>query len=148
MYIDFSKAYDMVLRLKLVQILKNLGCGVVMLGVIAATYWSTQSILGTALLTTTIGVKQGFPSSCILFVLYLNENVKMLKQRCPPDGYLKWLHCLLLMDHTILLLTKRETCIAKFDIMFQYCRKHGTIINAEKSKFMVINGNDQIDCRL
>ncbi len=41
MYIEFSKAYDMVPRLKLVQILQNLGCDALMLGAVAATYWST-----------------------------------------------------------------------------------------------------------
>ncbi len=63
MFIDFSKAYDKVPRTKLLMVLKKLGCGALMLGAIAATYISTQSMLGTAIITATVGVKQGFPTS-------------------------------------------------------------------------------------
>ena len=107
MFIDFSKAYETVPRHKLLHVLKNIGCGFAMTSAIAAMYWSTKNIFGTAIIISTIGVKQGFPTSCIVFVLYLNEFVKAIKTRCPDDGFLKWVHCLLLMDDTVLLATTR-----------------------------------------
>ncbi len=140
--IDFSKAYDLVPRDKLLKILKNLGCGFTMIVAIATVYWSTKSILGAALITATIGVRQGFPTSCILFVIYLNEFVKSIRSQCDDDGYLKWLHCLLLMDDTILLATTRDNCVNKFSIMIDYCDSHGMVINPLKSMFMVVNGTE------
>lgn len=38
MFIDFSKAYDLIPRNKLFIVLKRLGCGMVMLGVLIAMY--------------------------------------------------------------------------------------------------------------
>ena len=96
----------------------------------------------SALLRTTIGLCQGSPTSCFLFTMYINAFVKDLKCICQPDGYLGGLHCLLLMDDTILLATSRERCIEKLGILCEFCSRSGMVINApSKTKFMVINGN-------
>ena len=68
-FVDFSKAYDLVPRHILFSVLKHLGCGAAMLSVIVAMYSVTQSIIGTAVITTAIGVRQGSPTSCLLFIL-------------------------------------------------------------------------------
>ena len=47
-YIDFSQAYDRVLRRKLFRVLLRLGCGSIMLGGLVAIYTQTESLLGTA----------------------------------------------------------------------------------------------------
>ena len=65
-FVDFSKAYDLVPRHMLFSVLKRLGCGAVMLSTIIAMYSVTQSIVGTAVITTAIGVRQGSPTSCFL----------------------------------------------------------------------------------
>ena len=75
-FIDFSQAYDLVPRHILIRILKRLGCGAVMLAVIAAMYSVTESVIGTAVFTVTMGVRQGSPTSCLLFVLYVNDLIK------------------------------------------------------------------------
>ena len=49
-FIDFSKAYDRVPRLGLLQKMMALGCGRRMLEAVAATYSSTSMILGSALI--------------------------------------------------------------------------------------------------
>ena len=85
-----------------------------MLGVIVAMYSVTQNILGTAIITTIIGVRQGSPTSCLLFILYVNDLIKLLKETCEPDGFLSWLHLLMLMDDTVLLATSRKN-IVKLD---------------------------------
>ena len=67
-YIDFSKAYDRVSRNKLMLRLKRLGCGFMMLFPIAAMYKVTKSILGIAVITAVIGVRQGSPTSCFCLI--------------------------------------------------------------------------------
>ena len=87
------------------MVLRQLGCGAAMLSIIVAMYSVTKSILGTAIITTMIGVRQGSPTSCILFIIYVNNLIKLLKETCQPDGFLSWLHLLMLMDDTVLLAT-------------------------------------------
>ena len=108
-FVDFSKAYDLVPRNMLFLVLKRLGCGAAMLSVLVAMYNVTQSVIGTAIITTAIGVRQGSPTSCLLFILYVNDLIKLIKETCEPDGFLSWLHLLMLMDDTVLLATSRES---------------------------------------
>ena len=140
-YVDFSKAYDRVPRGKMFSLLMDLGCGVVMLAALMALYKSTLSILGAAIITSTIGVRQGSPTSCFLFVLFVDALIKRLK-RCPDDGWLKWLHCLMLMDDTVIFATSRERMAEKLAILESYCTEFGMVVNESKTKFMAINGDD------
>ena len=102
---------------------------------------NTKLILGTAIITATVGVRQGSPTSCFLFTLYVNELVHALKRKCDPDGYLSWLHCLLLMDDTVLLATSCQVAIQKAQVLIDYCNTSGMAINASKTKFQVVNGD-------
>ena len=140
-FVDFSKAYDNVPRAALTCTLKALGCGSLMMMAITGLYYDTRMLLGAAVITATVGVRQGSPTSCFLFTLYVNELVRDLKRLCGEDGYLSWLHSLLLMDDTVLLATSREQAIKKVKILMDYCQKSGMRINQDKTKFMVINGN-------
>ena len=142
MFIDFSKAYDLMPRDKLFIVLKRLGCGVMMLGALTAMYRVTQSVVGTALFTTTLGVRQGSPTSCLLFIIYINQLVKMIKDRCMPETFLDWLHVLVLMDDTVLLSTNRANLLGKVEILDEFCREYGMTVNNDKTKFFVINGED------
>ncbi len=74
MFIDFSQAYDRVPRNTLFEVLKRMGCGAVMLGALVAMYRATHT---AALITATIPVRQGSPTSCILFVLFINDLIKL-----------------------------------------------------------------------
>ena len=141
LFIDYSKAYDRVPRHKLIEVLKSRGCGKVMLKAIQAMYTCTKNVLKTAVISAAIGVRQGAPSSCLLFIIYINEMVKMLKNAIAADGVLGLLHALLLMDDTVILATSRERCEAKLRVVIQYCQEFGMIINTKKTQFFVINGN-------
>ena len=112
-FIDFSKAYDRVPRGKLFSLLMRLGCGTVMLCALMSMYSVTSCILGTVLITCTIGVKQGSPTSVFLFIIYVDVLIKMVKSRSPADGFLSWLHLLMLMDDTIIFATSREKLVKK-----------------------------------
>ena len=139
-FVDFTQAYDLVPRGMLFKVLKRLGCGAVMLAALIAIYRVTNSIIGTAIITTTIGVRQGSSTSCLLFILYINDLIKLIKTNCNPDGFLSWLHILVLMDDTVLLATTRESIVHKISLLKQYCDTYGMRINVGKTKFFVICG--------
>ena len=58
-----------------------------MLLALVAMYKSTQSVIGTALITVSLGVRQGSPTSCLLFVLFVNDLIKLVKENCNPDVF-------------------------------------------------------------
>ena len=142
-FVDFSKAYDKVPRYALLSLLRTLGCGGVMVAAIATLYADTRFVLGAATILACVGVRQGSPTSCFLFTLYVNGIIRDLKEKCGTDGYLSLLHSLLLMDDTVLLSTTREGCFNKFKILVDFCRRSGMQINQSKTMFMVINGDEE-----
>ena len=116
-FVDFSRAYDCVPRVNLFTCLKQMGCGMTMLLALTAMHKYTNSVIGTALIATTVGVRKGSPTSCVLFVIYVNAMIQMIKQGCPQDGFLSWLHVLVMMDDTVLMSTTREGMIRKIGIL-------------------------------
>ena len=140
-FVDFSKAYDRVPRDLLLNTLKRLGCGMFMLGAIASLYHVSYSIVGTVVISAFIGVRQGSPTSCFLFTVYVNGLIRRYKENYEQDGFLKWLHVLMLMDDTVILATTRERAIEKMVILKDFCESAGMVINESKTKFIAINGN-------
>ena len=106
-FVDFSKAYDRVPRGMMFRVLKSFGCGSIMLSSIVAMYKTTTCILGSTSITVSIGVRQGSPTSCFLFVMYVDMLIRMVKQ-VDLDDFLEWFHTMMLMDDTIILATSRE----------------------------------------
>ena len=139
-FIDFSKAYDILVRDKLFRVLKRLGCGIFMLGAICAMYQVTESVLGCAVITSTVGVWQGLSTSCLLFILYVDDLIKMMKERCTAETFIEWLHIMMFMDDTVLLATTRTNMREKLCILKEYCDQYGMRINENKTKFFVICG--------
>ena len=140
-FVDFSKAYDCVPRDRLIRRMISLGCGATMIRIVTAIYNCTKMILRQATITATIGVRQGSPTSCLLFTLLVNDLIRNLKERCLPDDFLGWLHALMLMDDTVILATSRERAIEKLEVLHDFCADSGMIINESKTKFMVVNGD-------
>ena len=141
LFIDFSKAYDRVPRDKMIGVLSNMGCGKRMLLALRAMYKCTRQLLKSVVVITTIGVCQGAPTSCLLFILYIDRLVSMLRDGIGTDGFLGGLHALLLMDDTVILATSRKMCLRKLKVLCQYCHECGMVINERKTKFFVINGD-------
>lgn len=73
-FIDFTQAFDLVPRKMFFTILKRLWCGAVILVTLIAIYSKTDSVMGTLLIATTIGVRLWSPTSCILFIVFVNEK--------------------------------------------------------------------------
>lgn len=142
MFVDFTQAYDLVPRSMLFAVLKRLGCGSVMLAALVAMYAVTNSVIGSVIVAATVGVRQGSSTSCLLFVLYVNDLIKIIKENSNPDGFLSWLHILVLMDDTVLLATTKDNLINKVTLLKQYCDSYGMKINATKTKFFVICGTE------
>ena len=111
-----------------------------MLAAIIAMYSDTESIIGSTVMSATQGVRQGSPTSCFLFIVFVNELIRSIKESCQPENFIEWLHILMLMDDTVLLSTSRETMSKKLSILNTYCRDFGMKVNNEKTKFFVING--------
>ena len=140
-FVDFSQAYDRVPRDVMFRVLKRLGCGVTMLSALVALYKITHSVIGSAVISAAVGVRQGSPTSCLLFIIFVNDLISLIRQNCDADGFLAWLHLLILMDDTVLLATKRENMIHKIKLLNQFCASHGMKINESKTNFFLINGN-------
>ena len=138
-YIDFSKAFDLMSRKCLLDFLVIAGCSFIMTLAIKTMYTNTYLVLGSACITAIMGVKHGSPSSCFFFVFYLDFMVKMIKEACPNDGFLKNLACLLMIDDTVIFATNRNNCIKKMDALLTFCKKYGMKVNLDKSKFYVIH---------
>ncbi len=139
-FIDFSAAYDRVSRRRLFTMMRRLGCGATMLAALVAMYSVTRSVIGTAVITTTIGVRQGSPTSCLLFVLFVNDLIRIIRARCGVDGILGWLHVLMFMDDTVLLSTTRESMEKKLSLLQEWCNNNGMKVNTDKTKFFAITG--------
>ena len=140
-FIDFSKAYDRVPRHYLFNLLKSLGCGCIMLAALISLYSITKNILGSVIICAIVGVRQGSPTSCFLFIMFVNVLVRNLK-KCEPDGFLSWLHCLMLMDDTVIFATTRQRLELKLNILNDFCLESGMQINNDKTKFFVVNGDE------
>ena len=114
-----------------------------MLLALISMYRSTQSLIGTAIVTASMGVRQGSPTSCLLFVLFVDDLIKLFKERCGPDGFLAWLHVLVFMDDTVILSTTRKGALTKIGLLKEFCNTHGMKVNVSKTKFIVINGKEE-----
>ena len=145
-FIDFSKAYNRVPRNYLLNMLKVLGCGGVMLSALTSLFWLTQFILGSTIITATLGVKQGSPTLCFLFTLFGDELIRLVKGRSGRDGFLEWLHLLMLMDDTVIFATSRQQLCKKLNVLVEWCDKSGMVINEDKTEFMGFCSLDDEKC--
>lgn len=146
LFIDFNKAYDKVPRWKLIHELQTRGCGRTMLHAIIALYSGTKFILKSAIISFNMGVLQGASTSGLLFTLYLDRMIDMVKQEYARDGFLGALNILLLMDDTVILATSREKLVGKLTVVMNFCENYGMSVNERKTKFMIIN-SDNMDER-
>ena len=120
--------------------LKSLGCGQLFLRMLTAIYSSTKMVLKSATIIASQGLKQGAATSVLLFIIYVDRMVKMVKQEVGTDGFLGILHMLLFMDDTVLIATSREQLIKKLKVVQKYCEEYGMSMNMKKTEFLVING--------
>ena len=95
-----------------------------------------------AIVTAIIGVRQGSPTLYILFNLFVDTLITIFKERRWSDCFFNWLHILMLMDDTVILTTSKNK-LEKLTILYDYFDTHGMVVNAHKTRFIVINADDQ-----
>lgn len=85
-------------------------------------YHYTESVLGTTIITAALGVSQGSPTSCLSFVIFLNDLIMFMKQGCDRDGVSQWLNIRTsVMDDTAILVTSKQNLVKNLTILHDYC---------------------------
>ena len=115
--------------------LKVLGCGGVMLSALTSLFWLTQFILGSTIITATL-CQTKITNLVFLFTLFVDELIRLVKGRSGLDGFLEWLHLLMLMDDTVIFATSRQQLCKKLNVLVEWCDKSGMVINEDKTEFM------------
>lgn len=142
LFIDYKKAYDCVNRQKLINLLASKGCGTDFLRAVTSALSNTSTIIGSAHIGTSNGVKQGTPSSCPMFTFLLDYTSDMLQQ-LPNDNWLESLHALMYMDDTVLLATSRQQMLLKVTCLLKAATEINMTVHPAKSKFISINCKDR-----
>ena len=146
-FFDLSKAFDKVSRLELLKSLIKLGIGSCLLEAIKATYKVTRCALKgfgkiSDVFITYSGIKQGAPSSVILFILFMDDVVEVLKLKCVKEFLIGNLHSLLHADDTLIFSLQRELFIKKCNVLIDTFHDKKLILNLKKSAFMIINADE------
>ena len=100
-------------RLQLLKKLVRLGIGNCMLQALKRLYTATYCILShggkySDIFRTFTGIRQGAASSALLFIVFIDDLVQYLKEKCNPEPILEDLGCLLHADDTLILSTNRN----------------------------------------
>ena len=141
---DLSKAFDKVSRLELLRSLIRLGIGSCLLEAIKATYKVTRCALKgfgkiSDVFRTYSGIKQGAPSSVILFIVFMDDIVEVLKQKCTDEFIIANLHSLLHADDTLVFSLSRELFKKKCNVLIDTFHKKKLTLNLKKSAYMIVN---------
>lgn len=114
-----------------------------MLRALEALYKDTKFCLSSAVdIDSSIGVRQGAPTSCLLFVIYIDQLSRML-HTLEDNDFLNHLHAVLLLDDTVIMATSRERLNEKLCTLEAFCDQYGMQMNQKKTKLMVINGKEE-----
>ena len=155
-FFDLSKAFDKVSRILLIKSLINMGIGSCLLNAIKASYRATRCVLKgfgklSDIFMTFSGIKQGAPSSVVLFIIFMDDVVSTLKTKCVDEFLLKNLHVLLHADDTVLLSLNRKLFITKCNILIEAFSEKKLQLNLGKSAYMIINpkcSDDRVHIKL
>ncbi len=75
----------------------------------------------------------------MLFIIFVNDLIALIKGNSGTDGFLMWLHIAVLMEYTVLLSTTRHGMEQKLILLNQYCQENGMLVNNMKTKFFALN---------
>ena len=148
-FVDFKKAFDLVPRDSLWEVLKKRGMSGRVLSSLQSMYEQDKACVltsegPTAMFDCSIGVKQGCPASPLLFSLYLDELETLLEDAseqtdCPRLARL--LIAILLFADDIALFSYSQMGLQhQLDILQEFCATRGLKVNVQKTKSMVFEG--------
>ena len=143
-FFDLSKAFDKVSRVQLLKCLVKLGIGTCILEAIKAMYMCTRCVLKSAgklseIFYTYSGIKQGAPSSVILFIIFMDDVINELKEKCANEFIIKNVHCLLHADDTLIMSLDYKQFVHKCNVLVNSFKKKKLSLNMSKSSYFVIN---------
>ena len=145
-FVDFKKAFDLVPRHTLWNVLEQRGMKGKVLTSLQTMYAADKACVltrdgPTALFDCSIGVKQGCPASPLLFGLYLDELEKLLEDAqsdidCPRIASIL-LAILLFADDIALFSYSIQGLQKQLDILEAFCEARGLTVNVKKTKTLV-----------
>ena len=155
-FFDLSKAFDNVSRVLLIKSLINMGIGACLLEAIKTTSSLTRCVLkGFGKLSDVFQsfsrIKQGAPSSVILFIIFMDDVIDVLKQKCVNEFLIQNLHALLHADDTLVFSFARHLFIIKCNILIDSFHAKKLQLNLSKSSYMILHASDihvKVDLKL
>ena len=136
-FFDLEKAFDKVSRLLLLKRLRERGIGNCMLQALKRIYLHTTCIIGKAAnaseeFRTYSGIRQGAPSSVLLFICFMDELFSFLETHCIAEPILNMIHCLLHANDTVIISTDRKMFIKKCNTTLKYFKDNSMSLNSPK----------------
>ena len=87
--------------------------------------------------STSCGIRQGAPSSSCLFIVFINDLIDYIRNRCEFEPLIETMHVLLHADDTLIL---SSLFIKKCNLMLKYFEENKLKLNLDKSGYLIING--------
>ena len=134
---DVEKAFDKVSRPLLLLSLIKMGLGSTMLHAIKAMYASTKCVIKSGnklsnIFSTYSGIKHCAPSSVILFIIFMDELIDIMREKYTRENIIGTLHILLHADDTITLSADRSLFIKKCHILMDAFKQKKVSLNMKK----------------
>ena len=149
-FFDLAKAFDKVSRPLLLKSLIKLGIGSALFYAIKTMYSATKCVIKSGkklsdVFLTHSGIKQGAPSSVILFIIFMDEFIDIVREKCIREQVIEMLHILLHADDTAVLSTDRMLFIKKCNVLLAAFKMKKVSLNLGKSGFLVLNPQKEED---
>ena len=153
-FIDFSKAYDKVVREKLWSCLQSMGMSGKFLRFLQALYQGSVcrvKVDGQVSedFEVNTGLRQGCVLSPLLFSLYINGATKRLQEeKCGVECGEEKVPGLLFADDTCLLAPDEAGLKKSMDVLVEWCKEWGVKINVAKCGIMHIRKKNVPRCEV
>lgn len=146
-FLDFAKAYDKVPHEGLMLKLERLGIGGQLLRIVRGLYKSPMICVRTdngytKPIPYLCGVRQGCPSSPILFDIYINDLLDGIEGIMVP-GMSDRVRGLLFADDAVILSSTREDMEHNLEVIAQWCETWKMSINQSKCGVMCITPENE-----
>lgn len=155
-FIDYKKAFDRVQHAKMIEVLQKTGIDTKDLKIIRNLYWNqVSSVRLDGECTNDVnflrGIKQGCILSPVLFNLYSEYIFREALQNMDEHGIIlngERINNIRYADDTVIFTDSISSLQALMDNVTRVSREYGLEINAQKTKFMVINKSNNIQGNL